>query len=533
MEIELKLQLAPHDAQRFTEHALLGQYAPHEPQQLSLHDIYFDTADMRLARAGAGLRVRQSGTGWVQTMKAGGGIDGGLHSRHEWEGAVDGPAPDLAALIDLMRHKSPWRALLKQLGGKGESAPLLPLFTTRIERSVWQLALPQGDTIECVLDQGVIECGDSSGAVCEIELELKSGKVASLFDIALALQQDIPLQIASASKAERGYLLYAPQQLAASKAQPLALTKKMKVGEVFQAIAANCLQQVQANQAGVVEGHVESLHQMRVGLRRLRSALGMFKKLLCLPPALQPELDWLVAALGDARDWDVLAGSVVPALAEELEALQQPDGELADAPDSAMLEQLQQAALAAVGARHALAADAAGSGRYTRLMLELARWLQLRGWRDAASKDALRQLKQPVPGFARQILQHDQRRLLKRGHNLRQASPETRHRARIAAKKSRYATEFFASLYPADKVRSYVGVLSGLQDELGWLNDLAVADRLLQQLPDGQPQLQAPAAFLRGYLAARAGNNLGKMAKAWKKFSAAKAPAWHSNQHAK
>lgn len=529
MEIELKLQLAPPDAQRFASKALPGQYAPHAAQQLSLHDIYFDTADMRLARAGAGLRVRQAGAGWVQTMKAGGSIDGGLHSRHEWECAVDGPAPDLAALIDVIPHQWPWRALLKRLATEQESAPLLPLFSTRIERSVWQLVSPQGDAIECVLDQGVIECGDSSDAVCEVELELKSGKVASLFDLALALQQAMPMQIAGASKAERGYLLYAPQQPAASKARPLSLSKKMTVGQAFQAIAANCLQQIQANHEGVMQGHVESLHQMRVGLRRLRSALGMFKELLGLPPALQPELDWLVGALGDARDWDVLAGTTLPALAEELQELEAVGGDVAETLDGAMLEQLQQAASSVTAEHHAQAAAAAGSGRYTRLMLELARWLQLRGWRDTAGNDALRQLKQPVPGFARQILRQDQRRLLKRGHDLQKASPQTRHRARIAAKKSRYATEFFASLYPAGKVRSYVGVLSGLQDELGWLNDLAVADRLLQQLPDGQPQLQVPAAFLRGYLAARAGNNVGnnvgKMVKAWKKFSKARIPS--------
>ena len=101
---------------------------------------------------------------------------------------------------------------------------------------------------------------------------------------------------------------------------------------------------------------------------------------------------------------------------------------------------------------------------------------------------------------------------------------------RIAAKKTRYATEFFASLFAARAVKPYVGRLAALQDELGWLNDVRVADRLLQQLPDGQPdhaELRLHAAFLRGYLAARVQSQGtdGSMHKAWRRFKAARSPA--------
>ena len=89
----------------------------------------------------------------------------------------------------------------------------------------------------------------------------------------------------------------------------------MSVEQVFLAIAGNCLEQVSGNQDGVAGGEdVESVHQMRVGLRRLRSALGMFKSLLALPDALKGELEWLGGALGEARDWDVLAGNTLAQL---------------------------------------------------------------------------------------------------------------------------------------------------------------------------------------------------------------------------
>ena len=531
MEIELKLSLAPQDASRLRAHPLLAQSAQ-GPLVLQMHDIYVDTPDLQLCRHQAGLRVRQVDGRWVQTLKAGGTVSGGLHSRHEWEGEVPGPQPDLAALDAAIGRKQPIRALLRQDAIRDA---LRPVFTTRIERTVWQLRTPQGDEIECVLDQGVIERGadgadgangvDGVGysvAVSEIELELKQGQAASLFDVALALLQEVPLQLGHMSKAERGYRLAAPQPLRAVKAQPLALDAAMSVEQAFLAIAGNCLEQVSGNQDGVAAGaDVESVHQMRVGLRRLRSALGMFKSLLALPDALKNELGWLGGALGEARDWDVLAGNTLAQL----------DGEAAT--DAAALA---AAAHAQARLKHVEAAQAVTSARCTACMLGLQRWLQARAWRDSCSVRQVRRLDAPVSPFAQATVRKDQRRLMKRGKRLLHASPQQRHQVRIAAKKTRYATEFFASLFAARTVQPYVGRLSALQDELGWLNDVQVADRLLQQLPDvqadqadqsAQDGLRLHAAFIRGYLAARAqaqGTD-GRMHKAWRRFKAARLPA--------
>ncbi|MCX7293879.1 CYTH and CHAD domain-containing protein [Janthinobacterium sp.] len=534
MEIELKLLLEPQDAPRLRAHPLLAQYAQAAPQVLQMHDIYVDTPDLQLCRHQAGLRVRQVEGRWVQTLKAGGNVSGGLHSRHEWEGDVAGPQADLDALDAAIGRKQPIRALLRQ---DDVRAALQPVFTTRIERTVWQLRTPQGDQVECVLDQGVIECGEPgangtngthgaarSTAISEIELELKEGQAASLFDVALALLQDVPLQLGHLSKAERGYrLALAASQTAlprhAVKAQPLALDAAMSVEQVFLAIAGNCLEQVGGNQDGVAAGEdVESVHQMRVGLRRLRSALGMFKSLLALPDALKNELDWLGGALGEARDWDVLAGSTLAKL---------DGGAQADA------AALAQAAHEQARVKHAQAAHAVTSARYTACMLGLQRWLQARAWRDSCSMRQLRRLDAHVSPFAHATLRQDQRRLMKRGKRLLHATPQQRHQVRIAAKKTRYATEFFASLFAARAVKPYVGRLSDLQDELGWLNDVQVADRLLQQLPDahadlaGQDGLRLHAAFIRGYLAARAQSQGadGRMHKAWRRFKAARLPA--------
>ncbi|MGK5036683.1 CHAD domain-containing protein [Janthinobacterium sp. LB3P118] len=513
MEIELKLLLAPQDAPRLRAHPLLAQTAQGAPQVLQMHDIYVDTPDLQLCRHQAGLRVRQVDGRWMQTLKAGGSVSGGLHSRHEWEGDVPGPQPDLAALDSVIGRKQPIRALLREDAIRDA---LQPVFTTRIERTVWQLRTPQGDQIECVLDQGVIESGADGVArsvpVSEIELELKQGQAASLFDVALALLHDVPLQLGHMSKAERGYRLAAPQPLRAVKAQPLALDAAMSVEQVFLVIAGNCLEQVSGNQDGVAAGEdVESVHQMRVGLRRLRSALGMFESLLALPDALKSELGWLGGALGEARDWDVLAGNTLAQLDGEAQA------------DAAALA---AAAHAQARLKHVQAAEAITSARYTACMLGLQRWLQARAWRDSCSTRQLRRLDVPICPFARATLRKDRRRLLKRGKDLPLLAPPARHRVRIAAKKARYAVEFFASLYDAGQVRRYVKRLSALQDELGWRNDIEVADGLLRALAEMQPDLLQQAAYARGFLAAQLQGGAGKaLARPWRRYAAAPLPS--------
>jgi inorganic triphosphatase YgiF len=544
MEVELKLLLASEDVAALRAHPLLAQYASEPAHLLLVDDTYFDTAELRLARQGAGLRVRGVSIGedgaeqhWCQTLKAGGDVVAGLHSRHEWETRLAAPAageealPDLEALRAVVDAKGPWRKVLRELaangrgaaaanGGNGGAAPglaeqaaaaqsLQPLFSSAMQRSVWALRLPQGDEVEFVLDVGTLRSGERSEPVCEIEMELKTGQPLHLFDFALALLQDIPLRIGNLSKAERGYALFSPQAPAPRRAEPLRLSRGLSVEKAFIAIAANCLEHIQGNEVGVQAGDSESLHQMRVGLRRLRAALAQFRDVLALPEPLVKELDWLSSQLGPARDWDVMATSTLPDAAAQM-------------PDPEGFAELRLAAEYRSEEMQAAAAVALASSRYARLSLGLARCLRGRCWREELDDAARKRLKQPAGALARRMLQDGRRRLLKRGRKLDKASARARHRVRIAAKKDRYASEFFRSLYPGKKGRRYIRALAGLQDELGWRNDAAVADGLLRSLPDGQSHLETPAAFLRGYLAARQRGGKRQLIKAWKKFSRAR-----------
>ena len=303
-----------------------------------------------------------------------------------------------------------------------------------------------------------------------------------------------------------------PRTPPAVKASPVKLGKRMSIERACQAIVRNCIDQIQANEAGVAKYHdIECLHQMRVGLRRLRSAQGMFRPLIGVPDAIVADMDWLVAQLGPARDWDVLAASTLPAIGE---ASAQP----------ARLVALCLAAQDRTHELHRVAAEAVSSDRYRQLILALTGWIERRGWQDSQTPRERARIEKKVSGFARALLERDQERLLRRGRKLRAATPETRHRVRIAAKKTRYAAEFFGSLYSRSRVKPYVKALAALQDQLGWMNDAAVAQRLLDDLSHSRAQLDESIGFARGYLVARGREAERRLDKAWKHFAPLRVP---------
>lgn len=289
----------------------------------------------------------------------------------------------------------------------------------------------------------------------------------------------------------------------AIRAARVKLAKRMNVEQAFQAIMTNCIVHIDANTRGVAVGQdAESLHQMRVGVRRLRAALSVVNDILHLPPGLRQDLDWLALALGEARDWDVLAESTLPAVE-------------AGAPDVRGLATLRLAALDKTRSAHAAAAATVASQRYLRFLRALQNWVDQRGWRDALIPGDKMKLKMRVTTFAHAILEQDQQRLLKRGRKLKGASPDARHRLRIVAKKTRYAAEFFGSLYPDKKVRPYIKALASLQDELGHMNDAVVAQRLLKELQEGRDDLSDSVGFARGYLTASLEHGEVRARKCW------------------
>jgi len=478
MEKELKLKVPEADIARLRRHPLLADQALSAPVEHQLVDTYFDTPKLDLWHNGLTLRVRQDGDTWLQTVKTAAQGSAGLHERGEWESALAGPAPNPGAIA----RQIGTQRIADLLSSPGIVPQLHAVFSNTTRRTQWNLLLPDGQDVECALDDGAIHVDGRDTRISELELELKRGDPTQLFELALALHEEIPLQIANDSKAARGYALLDTGPPRPVKAEPVTLTKKMSMEDALRCMGLNCLQQIEANVPGVLEQNVESLHQMRVGLRRLRALLNMFEELAPLPAPMQESVDWLAGELGATRDWDVLAGTTIPAIkGPDLTALRGVAEERAHVLHRNMLQTLHHP-------------------RYTGVILQLNGWFYGRQWRPASELPKASPLAQRASDAMEPLLRKAERRLCKRINALDEADPDGRHRVRIAAKKARYAAEFFRELLPGKQVKHYIRSLSGLQDKLGHLNDMAVAERLLGELEESAPT--PDASYARGYVTA-------------------------------
>jgi inorganic triphosphatase YgiF len=486
MECEIKLAVDAASAARIEKSPVLRAHAVSKPEAAEHVDRYFDTGGFDLWKHGFALRVRSSGERHLQTLKGGGSALAGLHRRVELEAEVPGEAPDRDLLARQLKEAVPELA-------RCVSADVLlaPVFVNRTRRTTWLLALPDGTQVECAFDVGELQHGERTTPVRELELEVKDGDPARLYELAQQVHQATPVRIENISKAERGYALAAAEPPHAVKASPVKLERRATLGAALGEILRNCLQQMQANERGVLAGNAESLHQMRVGLRRLRAALAMVRDLVQLPAPLAQDIEWLAGELGDARNWDVFIESVLPGL--PLEEAHQPG-----------LARVQVAAREEAERHRARVRSAVAGPRYTALMLALGGWIARHGWQQAGVPLPADPLDKQVRKAAPRLVSHASARVRKRARKLDLQRPECLHKVRIAAKKERYAREFFAALDHGKAARRRHALLAAVQDELGELNDSFVARALLDQLRQRVPQEETLLGFIEGVLAVRA-----------------------------
>ena len=493
IERELKFRLAASAASRAAQ---LLPFAS-RPRRRRVDSVYYDTPDLRLEAARAALRLRRDGHRWLQTFKAPQGVATALAERSEWEmpaprGRLDAShfpreAVRAASGLDLVRL-----------------APRLrPVFATRFERRSALLRLGHGVRVEACIDSGAIEAGGARVPIMEIELELIEGALGPLLRLAETLVEPLGLQIETASKAERGYRLYRSAKPGPAKWPRPSIEDTAAASDAFATLCAAALAQIAANAAGVADGKdPEYLHQLRVGTRRLRSALRAFRPLLKRgrARAVEQPLKDMMQIFGAARDWDVFCQA------------------LAEAQAAAPL--LAAARRRRGAARHA-ARQVVGSAQFQLAQLAVLRWLHADPWRsDAARAERLTR-------FARRSLDRLHARLLKRARKIDWRDALRRHDVRIAVKRLRYACDFFAPCFPHQAVSPLLRALGALQDTLGELNDVAVARRLLDELApkDAAPALRQAAARVRAGLAARERELIASLENDWPAF-ARKQPYW-------
>ncbi|WP_170134874.1 CYTH and CHAD domain-containing protein [Acuticoccus kandeliae] len=500
IEVELKLLADRGRVKSFLDAPAIRAAARNKGVVRRMEATYFDTPDNALEEAGYTLRVRRRGRSCHMTVKSSGPVDGNALARREWEVAVDGMVPDLARLAELPEAVTDAAA----------SGPLAPLYTTAVRRHTMMLDLPDA-TVELAADEGTIAAGGRTVPIDEIELELKDGEPAALYRLALALCDHGRLDPSPRSKSARGVDLMRDVPPSYAKAGKLGLSSSITLDEAINAITRAALAHLLDNKAAAEDGrHPEGVHQVRVSLRRLRALLKMLAAHTRSYELerLRQEAKWLASSLDDARNWDVFLSETLPMV----------EAAVASGVDFAPLRAAAEAERAAAyeGVRAAL-----GDPRSGRFQLELALWIEERGWRSAVDAEGLAQLSGRARDFADIVLGKLHKKVLKRGRGFAGLDAEHRHRVRLAMKSLRYMADFFLPLFGSGRrVTAYGKFLSRFQDQLGHLNDVRTTDTLVAALEarHGAEAFAKPVGAILGFQAHRMVSSEGDLVEAWRAF---------------
>lgn len=482
MEIEFKFCIPPERLAAARAAVRRGRWA-----MVRMEARYFDTPDGALASQGIAFRLRREGDQWVQTVKA---LGEGPLDRQE-HNVARGPATAGAAPEPLPQlHAGTVAGARLQEALHAASGPLAEIYGTEMDR-VTRNTIRQGAVVELALDTGrvVARRGTPQQAetpICELELELKAGPVAGLAALATQWAKRHGLFLSTVSKAERGErLLAAPDSRSPRKVrEDLSATyEQLPTGPALQrSVVAHCLQQILGPASDIAEGSNddEQVHQLRIGIRRLRTALRELAPLApgSFDPTWEPPLVDVFRQLGHLRD----RSQVMQRVGAELRAAGAPPMPLHGA---------ENANLGAAAA--AVVRDTAFQGALVGLMAFTSQGLDATGSEPAGldAKATRRLLQQRLRALHSQVRKGARRFAARK--------PQAQHRLRKRLKRLRYLTEFVAPALDAHSTR-FLDSLQPALSALGRLNDERVAAALYREVAEaGTPN----AWFGVGWLAGR------------------------------
>ena len=501
-EIEVRLTAPGKLLDRVARSRVVQAHVSGTPQLREQTTVYWDTPDHRFRNDGIALRVRTMADGSRITSMKSEGDD--FVTRSEIEIRADDQRPSLAALMDA--GWKPKKALRRH------EAEIGPVLASEVRRRAVPLAFPDGTRAELALDEGHLRGfgnGNATERISEVEIELVEGDVLRIFELASALQDEVRgLRLGFRSKADRGFALVTGTPPTPRKARRPAASAKLSAGMVAVRAAAEAISQVAYNVDGAISAREpDFVHQLRIGIRRYRVAMRIARRAGLLMPAvaLMNEVKALWDLLGDVRDWDVFATDTWPAIAERRELADRAAVEAAIARERGASRQRLDAVLAAP--------------RFQQTIIAML-WSLEHQRAEARAQEA-----HGARALARKVLKRDHERVC--GHKrLRALSPAARHQLRINAKKLRYAAEFFGELFPAHAVKRFTARLADLQDDLGELNDLAVAPARLHPLLAGIGDSSAVAvrALWTEHESSRQAAVQRRLSRTWKRFE--KVPAF-------
>jgi CHAD domain-containing protein len=480
----IELEVSPDDAAKLVRVPSLSASREGRPKHGVLKIVWYDSAEGGLAARGLALSER--GAQWR--------LERLLPDGSEWPPAT--PAPLLAAAPTLLELEA-----CSAAGSlPGGLAPVAAFTGRQREVKLTCSGAPARLTILEGTLRGVLQ----DSPVCRIIL---SGQARAMAGLAAELSAHVAVRAPLASLAAQAFSVARAVPLAPRRLGAPTVAKQASVGEAMTVITAH-LADVILYWGSKIEAaqNPEPVHQMRVAVRRLRSALSVFRR--ALPDDrrwlddLAAELKSLAGLLGVARDWDVFLAET----GQDVRAAFPEDRRIA-----AMMEAAAKKRLAAYAALRGFLATDAG---WRRLGLTLALLPTLRPWEAEGDAELMAR---PAAEYARGALDRRLKHVLEAGDSLDGLMHEHLHEIRKRTKRLRYAIEFFAPLFAEKAVRKYLAKLETLQEDFGALNDTAVAGTLVSTLGGGTDRAFAAGA-VQGYGAARVTRSAKKLRRGWAKF---------------
>jgi CHAD domain-containing protein len=503
----IELDIAPSDLPRLLRCTTLTASRHGRTRITPCRRVWHDTADGTLRDHGMALS-EQAGLWRLERLTP----NGAPNATISWSPAAPAPVLGEAASPALLGRKlTP--ALV---------AALVPVAAfTGTSRSFPLLVAGEPARLDVL--EGALRGVTQDEAACRITL---SGAAPAMAALAARLAGQAPLGVPRAGLAARAIALAqgiapSPPPLGAPEIPPGATVSQalvMVIGHLTGAML-HWAALIPA-EAG---GSPEPVHQMRVAVRRLRSALAIFRRATApdagaLFRTLGQDLKTLAAELGAARDWDVFLQGAGADIAAAFAADKRVAALLAAA------DRKRRAAYAKLAAHMT-------SPAWRDLALRLALLPASQPWAPPAGgppeRDEFGELKPqddhasllaaPAASYAAQALHRSRKRMAAAGEDLAALSPDAMHDARKAAKQLRYACEFFAPLFPPKPTRRFLARLEAVQESLGAVNDSHVAAALMAQLSPGAEGKFA-TGLVQGYVAATSAPAARRAGKAWNKL---------------
>ena len=484
--MELELGLDPDDASRLTRLAFLSPLKNAKARSRVARIIWHDSPDRVLAQQGLAL-AEQRPLWRLERL---------IPNAHSWPLGAPAPVVATGRAASALGHVLP--------------EPLIPVAAFEGRAGSLSLATEHGP-VGLTLLSGAIRAVAAEHRLSRVLLE---GAPEVVQQLAVALAGEVSLAVPRASLAAEAFAVASGKAPEPRHEGAPDLPPGLSVTEAFAHVVGHLSDVVVHFAPAAASGREgpEPVHQMRVAVRRLRSAIKVFRRAVSSPAVDTADagLKALAAKLAPTRDWDVFATETAKSVDTAF-------------PTEPRLKRLLAAVERRRRACHNELRAFLASVEFRRLGIELACLAGVQDWPAIVDESGQAELVVALDDFAARVLDKRLKRLTQIDDDLAGLEPHALHAIRLHAKRLRYAAEIFAPLYPGKPTHRFIRRLGRLQDRLGTLNDAAVAASLLGELSGGSHAFAI--GLVLGFVGAHSARTRKRIDQAWLRFHSLE-PFW-------